>query len=337
VTVVRRDVLRALAAGACLLPVTAGPLTRRNTAPVRRDGIPDAAAKAGFETIAFYDDFESLSSIDMANSQAPGFKWYRTSWFTGGRAALDASNISIANGILRLGGGTGEAGYGLVSAFDNHKGTHTGTIFANGGYFEASIRYDPYDCVKATTTGPAFWSIAIEHIIDNSASSVAQWPGQPLGYAHFIELDFMEPLIPPGKPYRGSTSYQGNIHDWYGPWNDKTRQWTNNISNRSNDVIWVGSVDWNEFHVYGTLWVPQSNSTPGHVTWFFDGQEMASVYWLGRPGFPPLPGEKKQNFTPSSARNAATTYSILDTQHLAISLSTELTWPMEVDWVKVWK
>jgi hypothetical protein len=333
-TIDRRNFLRGLAVGASAATVTARKLA---AAPLPLHEIPEAAVEAGYKTMVFHDDFESLSTIDIANSRAAGFNWYRATWFTGGRNALDASNISISNGILELGGGTGDLGYGLVSAFDNSKSGFTGTVFENGGYFEASIRYDPFDCIKAKSTGPAFWSIAIEHIIDNNASGAAQWPGQPAGFTHFIELDFMEPLIRPGRPYRGSKSYQGNIHDWYGIWNAEIRQWTNNISNRSNDVIWVGSVDWNEFHTYGLLWVPQSDTKPGHVTWFFDNQAMSSIYWLGPPGSPPLPGEREQKLTPASAAQATATYSILDSQHLALSLSTETAWPMFIDWVKVWK
>jgi hypothetical protein len=333
----RRDFLRMMATGASTITAIARPPASKAAVPIQTSGIPAPAAAAGFKTMVFHDEFESLSTIDMANSQATGFNWYRAAWFTHGRSAVDESNFSISNGVLKVGGGKGDVGYGLVSAFDNSTGGSTGTVFRNGGYFEASIRYDPFDSEKAAANGPAFWSIAVEHLIDNEATGPAKWPGQPDGYTHFIELDFMEPLIPPGKPYRGSKSYQGNIHDWYGTWNSRTSQWANNISNRANDVIWVGSVDWNEFQTYGLLWVPQSGSTPGYVTWYFNGKAMASIYWKGPPGSPPLPGEDRQELTPSSPRRATTTYSVLDSQGLALALSTATAWPMYVDWVKVWK
>jgi len=335
ISLARRYFLLAIGAGAA--SVGTGLFASNAAAVIQTSEIPDAAAAAGFKKLVFSDDFTSISTIDMGNSRAAGFNWYCSSWFTGGRHAADASNFSISNGVLKVGGGTGDTSYGLVSAFDNSSGGFTGTVFANGGYFEASIRYDPLDASNATTSGPAFWSIAVEHLIDNKASSISQWPGQPVGYTHFIEVDFMEPMIPVGKPYRETRIYQGNIHDWYGAWNSESRQWANNISNRKNDVIWVGSVDWNAFHTYGLLWVPQSDNKPGHVTWYFDGIAMSSIYWMGPPVSPPLPGEIGQEITPSSARRATTTYSILDSQRLALSLSSDTKWPMYVDWVRVWQ
>jgi hypothetical protein len=282
---------------------------------------PAAAALQGYNALVFDDEFNSTSTIDMSNSQQPGFNWYVANWF--GAPATNTNNITISNGVLELGGGTGEAE--LVSAIGNSTGGVTGTVFGAGTYFEASIQFNPAGGANATSW-PAFWGESIEHIIGN-----AQSPGQPSGYTNFAEVDFMEYMN--GLT---STQYLGTIHNWSGTYSSSTG-WEYNIANYGNNTISIGSVNWSAYHTYGLLWVPQSGNTPGSVTWYFDNHAMSSIYYLGPPGSTSLPGTTTGSFTPSSPGQAATTYSVLNGQQLALSLDTASNWPMYVDWVRVFQ
>jgi len=131
-------------------------------------------------------------------------------------------------------------------------------------------------------------------------------------------------------------TYVGAIHDWSGTYTASSG-FTYNIANYGNCFINPGTVDWSVAHTYGALWVPQADNTPGHVTWYFDGQAVGSVYWLGPDTSTALAGASTGSLTPSSASQATTTYSVLDDQQLALSLQTDSAWPMYVDWVRVWQ
>jgi hypothetical protein len=282
---------------------------------------PGPAVLQNYSHLAFDDEFNSYSTIDMSNSHSAGFNWYLQNWFSTG--ATNSNNVTIANGVLELGGGTGDAV--LVSAFANSSGGATGTVFGSGTYMEASIQFNPSGGANASVW-PAFWGEAIQHIVPGAA----QWAGQLNGYEHFAEVDIMEYMNG-----FSSTQYNGAIHDWSGTYS--SNGWQYNIANYGNNIIDVGSIDWSAFHTYGLLWVPQSGNTPGHVTWYFDGQAESSIYWLGPAASTSLPGINGDSFTPSSSGQAAATYSILDGDQLALSLQTDSSWPMSVDWVRVWQ
>lgn len=284
-------------------------------------GIPEPAAaiSANYNDLVFDDEFNSYSTIDMSNSKAAGFNWYVGQWFSTG--ATNTNEITISNGVLELGGGGGTGVVTLDSAIANSSGGSTGSVFGNGAYIEASILYNPAGGTNASYW-PAFWGLAIQHI-----AGAAQWPGQPSGYANFAEVDFMEAY--------SSTQYTGTIHDWSGTYS--SNGWEFNIQNNGNNIISLGSVDWSVFHTYGLSWVPQAGNTPGHVTWYFDGQAESTIYWLGPATSTSLPGINTGSFTPSSPGQAAATYSVLDSEQLALSLQTDASWPMYVDWVRVWQ
>lgn len=116
---------------------------------------------------------------------------------------------------------------------------------------------------------------------------------------HWFESDFMEDdfWTAGGSP----SEYGATIHDWLG--NDGNTQ----------DVHGVGGVN-SEWHVYGSLWHPAKAGEKGYWAFFFDGKE------VGRTTY-----------------SQGGTYSIGDSQHMPVILGTAKGWPMEVDWVRVWK
>jgi hypothetical protein len=302
----------------------------QNTAPggVQTAVIPEAGAAIlqNYNHLAFDDEFSSYSSIDMSNSHSAGFNWYLQNWFSNG--ATDTHNVTISNGALQLGGGTGAAS--LVTAFANSSGGATGTVFGSGSYMEASIQFNPAAGSANAFVWPAFWGLSIQHIVDSSATGASQFAGQAAGYTHFAEADIMEYMNG-----MNSAQYAATFHDWSGTYT--SNGWQYNIANYGNNIINVGSIDWTTYHTYGLLWVPQSGNTAGHATWYFDGKAESSIYWLGPAASTSLPGMNGGSFTPYLSGQATSTYSILDSEQLALSLDTDSSWPMSVDWVRVWQ
>lgn len=277
--------------------------------------------------LTFNDEFEHPTTIDLNDTGAPGFHWYRRQFF-GGKPTPGGANITVANGILTLGGRGQPGGWLNTAAPAPGKEGWTGQVFRHGGYFEARLRFDPHAQPTATSPNawPAFWSMAIEHMALKGAD---QWPGQPAGYTHFIEPDFFEYDT---RWLPDNTAYGGAVHDWYGIYNHPEpgfKQVANcggaSRTRFENFVIKVpAGNDFAQWHTFGCLWVPAMAGTEGYLQFTFDGQNTTDrVSWAGSPQDPP-PREPWQ-------------FSILDQQGLVLLLAAGENWPIEVDWVRVWQ
>lgn len=292
-----------------------------------------SAARAAESQVVFFDDFTSAATIDVGATDAPGYNWYPRKWFR--TVATRPENIQVSDSVLTLGGqgGEGDELTRLSTAIAvNTSPFARGTVF-RGGLFEARVAFDHNERPPTANANPAFWSMAIEHVASQYVDTFyTQWPGQGAGYAHFIEVDFMEHYRAP------QPNYYGTIHDWSGLFSPF---WQYDIANGNNSFD-VGPVDWTEFHTYGCRWVPQDGSTPGHVQWFFDGRPGPLAYWAGPVGAPPLPGQASPPGAPAGTTivvdtpaEADRTFAILDQQRIALTLTTHPTFPMYVDWVRV--
>lgn len=277
---------------------------------------PSSVAQQGYTKLSFMDDFNSPATIDLGNTQAPGFNWYLANWFTQGRQATPAGNIKVAGSVLSISGNQ------IVTAFDTNAVDFTGTVFGGGGYFEAALAFD-----HTNTLNPFFYGMSIEHIYDTTGAGDAHWPGQPPNYCHFIEVDIFEPLSDP-------TTYQNTVHDWSGI--ETNNQVPTNIVNGATLYHSVGNVDWTQFHRYGCLWVPQNGATPGSLSFYFDGVKGSSVYYAGPPGSPPLPQQPAGNYDAPTAALAEATYSIIDQHRLALTVGLNSGVPLRCDYVAVW-
>lgn len=293
---------------------------------------PSVAKDAGYTTLAFSDDFDSLSTIDTTASDADGFKWYTDIGY--GQGHTNANNLSVSNSVLTIGGGTGRAQ--IISAMSKVASPYyRGHIF-RGGYFETRLRFNPARGTAASSgLSPISYGLSAEVMIADQVSTAADWPGQAAGYQHYPELDFIEAYRSAGETYAGKTHYLATIHDWSILPDLSVR----NTYNR--DLFFqVGTVKWDVFQTYGCLWVPQSGTTPGYVQWFFNGRAGLKTYFLGPVGSPPLPGyvDGDDPVNRSSAALATRDFAVLDSSAgLAIRLETDTNWPMEVDWFRLWQ
>lgn len=118
---------------------------------------PVPAAAFGFNTLTFWDDFLSLSTIDVNNTLNPGYNWYvkniENRVQSAASCAINTSSIltftpdstaSPGGGWLCTPGYTGVTGSRKVGQ----------TIAATGGYFEISMGFNPLSL--GTGWWPAF-------------------------------------------------------------------------------------------------------------------------------------------------------------------------------------
>lgn len=205
----------------------------RKTAP------PLQAVQADFKRLSFYDDFNSINTIDINGTKKPGYKWYvdSTIWATG--------NNRVSNSVLTVANNRWTANWTLSTM--TRKDT-VGYSFKEG-YFEAKMRFDP-TLGKKAKGWPAFWSLSTSWLNNRK---------------HWAELDFFEGYTGGNADYEGP--FVGTLHDWA----DGAKihyQNSNNWIPMSKD-----STDYNQWHTYGCLWLP------GKVTWYFDEKPLMTQFY----------------------------------------------------------
>jgi beta-glucanase (GH16 family) len=213
-------------------PAFAQTLRSKSAVPI---AAPSPAVDAGFNTLTFHDEFDSLKTIDVNATKRKGYNWYTDLPFSGGRTLPSA--YSISDGILTV-TSTGWTANWALSSFS--PGGNVGQSFQYG-YFEARMRFDPALGPKSEGW-PAFWSLSAGHAATDDQT-------------HWAELDFFEAYTGGHASYSGA--FVGTIHDW-------AKGSTVHYQNSNNWQPRPG-VDYSQWHVYGCLW------KPGQVTWYFDG------------------------------------------------------------------
>ena len=285
---------------------------------------PPQAAFVGYTVNTFSSSF-SGKTVDTRATRAPGFSWYLWDFF-GSQTARSAVQIN-SDGSVTLKEGIGGSTNNIVTVAPTKNPANSakfvGVAFGGGAYIEAVLKFDPDKVLKGGPKSgwPSFWSLAVEHMVGKD-----QWPGQPKGYAHFIEVDIFEYAIAFGG--RPRNFYAGTLHDWYGVYK-KTCSGGGfcNIRKGYADIRMPvpRETDFKEYHAYGFLWVPATPARQGYAQYYFDGMPVGKqTNWTLLPNQPPPP-------------RGFWVFSILDRQHLALVLGTSRTAPMTVKSVNVWQ
>ena len=255
---------------------------------------PSAASSVGFNENTFN------------SSVAIGKDWFKEN-FNGVNPASVNVTQNGGGGVTIAGGG--DSYNAQVQTVQQTSTGWQGEAFGGGAYIQATLSWTG----NYTENGgwPSFWSADVERM---TGSSVAQWPGQPAGYSHYIEPDFME--------YWSNNQYSGTIHDWYGKNGSQ-----GDVQTNTGGFNLPTGVNPSQPNTYGFLWVPATSTAQGYAKWYFDGQQIGpTVHWNQYdPSAPPAPV------------NGSTAYSVLDTRHLALILGTNPSDPMTVSNVQVWQ
>jgi hypothetical protein len=218
---------------------------------------PSFATAFGFTNQAFFDDFDSIGTIDTTASDDPGFKWY----FSWHRAAPDLAAVSVASSILTFSGAANEGG--LFSAGNTagygtgvyNQGT-VGQAFSgrDGFYMEAKLKFDPTTATSASQF--TFWSQDLLNWILMNPS------GAPRAHS-WAELDAEE------NPY-----YQ-TYHNWAASGDGSDTYAT------MSDTGATYSLDFSVYHTWGVMVVPTTkNGGTGLLRFYVDRvQKGSDVTW----------------------------------------------------------
>jgi hypothetical protein len=287
---------------------------------------PEASGYA----ITFDDEFDSISTVDMSNTQAPGFKWYLTAFF--GNSLFSSANVSMTGGVLTISSGN-RPGYCLWSAVPTPSHVspyYNGTVFSGGFYVEASIAFDNTLVTNPSVDGfPVLWLESIQHALSypgNSplAANADRWPGQASGYEHWVEDDFFAYDFNAGGA--NPTKYSSPVLDWWGIFNSTCTP--SYCLTQNGNIITLGATTWTSFHRVGRLYTPGTpgNNWQGSITAYFDGVQVgATITWTGNQG----------NGTP--APTGTFLYSAVDAEALVLILATGTGQPLQIDYVRVWQ
>ena len=277
--------------------------------------IPNAVAGKGYSLI-WHDEFDSLTSIDLNNTQTNGYTWYVQAPYSKATAAWCFTNVQPS--VLRMLGGSGSnENEQLVSSVSMTTGYNLpGT---NGFYIEASMRF-PVITTNTSAGWPAFWLRPSEN-----SYSQAPWPGLTNGWQNATEIDVME--------YYGATYYGGTLHDWYGL-NTGTNRFFGTNSLENHVYYTNGEPPTNAWHIYGCLVVPSTSPSAtngfGFCQMFLDNVATTNFNkWLS----PTNLYTTVTNPVPTGYQ----VFSSIELWHSIISLGTAFTnLPIDVDWVRVW-
>ena len=271
--------------------------------PTPSPTVPAAAGK--YNRLAFEDDFDSISTIDTGNTGAPGFKWYPAGVHKWGKPDTQPNEYSVNNSVLRIAPSHSTYNRNFMTRDPN---TGEGQSFGRG-YYEVRMRVD-VDGVRnvppENSSWPAFWAQS------NHLHRLNQRP--------YVELDMVEIMR--------KDEFLGTLWAHHGGQFDKSLM----IKNRKADYRNPNyhSADW---HTYGCLW-----DTNG-VEWYIDGVLVLKQYW-GEKRNLLVPNDPQQNPVAADGTNPTLSnpFGLFDSETaIDVILGTGKTWPMEVDWVRIWQ
>lgn len=270
---------------------------------------------------ALFDDFQTLSSVDLSDTRAPGFNWYiHNDWPNGAPSGFWTPVAPTAQGVISLSQPSVMKVWNQSPSSNNFAGSLAsvgysgGTGFPSvvGNYFTAPMIMDVFvgadfsflSAYNAPTAGPAFWGVTVETLISTNLNANGE----------YLEWD----------PLDGGNS---EVISWIG--STKTPQ---QVSLSQQNVINAGV-----FQRFTLIWLDSLNS--GNTGWgyfgvFNNGQYLA----VGSCAYQTAAGQTTHPPTGTDTdmfRN-------IETQHPMIwlwapSRPSGPGMPLYWDWVSVWQ
>jgi hypothetical protein len=288
-------------------------------------------------SLKFNGTFGNPGDIDLANTGAPGFKWYPCKANLSDTHA-PASDFSVdGSGVLTITAqATDNSGDQLCSATPLATAPYwTGNAFSGGWYVEYSIAFDN-TTVDLSNGGawPAVWSVPVTKFVPYGDRQLPPagygWPGQTPGYSHAVENDLFE------YDTGWVDGWNATVHDWSGIYNTTCQPtFCNAALPFSNNAFHIPSVKWTSFNTLGQLWIPgtPANNYQGSTTNYFNGIKMpgGSTWKSQGVGTPSMLTNTPDPTTPGFD------FSVMDSENFFITLGTGHTTPLKVQWVHVWQ
>ncbi len=286
----------------------------------KHEPIPAAAKAAGMTNLVFAEDFETDKAIDFSGEGKEGYSFYADRPY--GLPTLTHEECVMKDSVLYFCPEKCGAAIGLPTYSKKGKTGFTMTF----GYAEARIRADlPTDKFNGV---PAFWGIGL-----------CDFMGQ--NWDRCGELDILEMIIPSGRP-NDVKIYTGTLHEHYrsDELDANGRRKATFATNLVNATGYRDQFDYidDQWHTYAALW------EPGYVAWYMDNKLMHSARFNATdlPQYyyrdDPTPLPRIEHERPELARSTwPGAHHVMDNEKEVLFLGCNKTWPMEVDWVRVWQ
>jgi hypothetical protein len=271
----------------------------------------------------FFDDFNSISTIDVNDTRAAGFNWYvRNAWPNAHGGITTApktqpGDITVSNSILTLLTDRSLIGEGLNTAADNGSGGFVGNVFYPPFLMESVASFNPANALGAGSPAispVALMSTDLQFLLANT---------EP-----FVEID----VCKANATGAGTIAPQQTVHDW------NTNLSVNNIF---QGTAVVGSPTFTQMHRYSCLYLsvdavggevianPANGEGFGEIFFFFDGVYTGQDINYNNKAIGTSPA-----LTPSSPANALFES---DLRRHALVIGAGTNWPLYVDSIAVWK
>ncbi len=284
--------------------------------------IPQAALDFGMTKLAFADDFDSYDTIDFSGEGKEGYNWYVDRPYKG--VTLTREEIVIEDGVMTFAPKTCPSSIGLPTFSANGKTGYT----MNFGYAEARIRFSVEDLSlrsEGRNGWPSFWGVSVVDVVGEKWDRVG-------------ELDILEAHQMEADNPNSDVIYTGTLHD-HVKLEDGSQQIATNATNATGAMEIKDYLD-NEWHTYAALW------TENYIAWYLDGELMHSVrfsednypvyYYRDSADDEALVWNEVD--TPAlKGRTWVGAHSIMNVDHMVLFLGAHETWPIDVDWVRVWE
>jgi hypothetical protein len=199
--------------------------------------------------------------------------------------------------------------------------------------------FNPANMVKRSKKAgwPAWWAVSIENAISSTlngqykgipTTASARWkPGDTTAphLSHFAEVDIMEYMSSVAAPW-----YFATLHDWGGTWSSSAG-WSWNVTQGASfsRVNPPQAFKYTDYHRYGVLWIPASETSKGFIQYYLDGlavtKKFEYVAYNASSAVPPISSAKPWLF------------GVLDRHHLMLVLGTGVDVPMSIRDVGVWQ
>lgn len=291
-----------------------------NPTPTVTPEVPAAAEAFGMTKLAFADEFDSYDTIDFSGEGKPGYNWYVDRPYGG--VTLTKDEIVIEDGIMTFAPETCPSSIGLPTFSAKGKTGYT----MHFGYAEARMRFSVED-ITLTSEGrngfPAFWGVSVVDVVGESWNRVG-------------ELDILEVYQVDGTDPNSDVIYTGTLHD-HVKLEDGSKRIGTNLTNATGAMGIRDYLD-SEWHTYAALW------TENYIAWYLDGELMHAARF-SEDAYPayyyrdidePLVWDEIGD-TSLQGRTWVGAQSIMNVDHMALFLGAHATWPIEVDWVRVWE
>lgn len=269
---------------------------------------PQYAQASGFDKLAFSDDF-TTANVDVDYTGDYGYKWYLTHL---NGVSGDETDYTLTDDGITLAAQNMQYNW-LLGSMDANTGA--GWWGFNHGYLEFSVRFQP-TCEHTHTDeetkclGPAIWSFPPQYIAPSVAGTVDR----------YVEMDWME--------YWPSGNWTVTMHD------NKELGIDDNYNKIYNKIYNDKSftVNGQQFNLGNNEWHTVGYSLrEGVLTAYLDGTQCFSQTWSkdGSETYPAAYAATGSTLLPDAL-------SPIDNQLNALILGGSASWPLEIDYIRVW-